>query len=112
MTYSAEGAASYYRVTRTASTGAVTVTPVEVEAKGDIVGVSPDLGSVVVMEFQTANPGVPVDESRLSRWENWPYSSGAEPSLEDLTRLARTFGPPSEEFYDAEDLPIRKQPLE
>lgn len=44
------------------------------------------------MEFQSANPGVAVDEARLSRWENWPHSRGARPSLEDLTRLAQTFG--------------------
>lgn len=44
----------------------------------------------LVMEFRAATDTT-VDESRLSKWENWPHG-GAQPGLEDLARLAAAFG--------------------
>lgn len=51
-----DGSAKYYRVERKVSTGAVTVTPVDIQVDGQIVSVSPDLATLLVMEFQTDNP--------------------------------------------------------
>lgn len=44
-----------------------------------------------VQEFRTANPAARIDDSRVSKWESWPYS-GTRPSLENLAGLAHTFG--------------------
>jgi len=44
----------------------------------------------LVMEYRTVT-GASLDESRLSKWESWPHG-GAAPTLEDLARLAATFG--------------------
>lgn len=45
----------------------------------------------VVQEFRSANPGLPIAESRVSEWEAWPHG-GTRPTLEVLAALAETFG--------------------
>ncbi len=51
-----DGSAKYYRVERNGLTGAVMVTPVEVKADGQVISVSPDLSTLLVMEYQADNP--------------------------------------------------------
>src|SRR5690606_16113065 len=46
----------------------------------------------LVLRFRLVNPDIPVTVSRVSEWENWPYSSRGQLSLEILGWLALTFG--------------------
>ncbi|WP_253870394.1 hypothetical protein [Promicromonospora umidemergens] len=45
----------------------------------------------LVQQYRTANPDARIDESRISRWESWPFG-GSRPSLEALAGLALTLG--------------------
>lgn len=45
----------------------------------------------LVQQYRTVNPGARIDESRISRWESWPFG-GSRPSLEALAGLALTLG--------------------
>lgn len=46
----------------------------------------------LVQEYRTRNPGHPIGQNRISEWESWPYG-GRRPTLEQLGRLKRAFGP-------------------
>lgn len=68
-----------------------------------------------VQQYRTVNPDAPIDDSRLSRWENWPHG-GSRPALEDLARLARAFGHGCRvadliDAIDREHLPSAQQDL-
>ncbi|TQL70289.1 hypothetical protein FB381_4219 [Nocardioides albertanoniae] len=68
-----------------------------------------------VQQYRTVNPDAPIDDSRLSRWENWPHG-GSRPALEDLARLARAFGNGCTvldllDDVDHEHLPLAQQDL-
>lgn len=45
----------------------------------------------LVQQYRTNNPDARIDESRISRWESWPFG-GSHPSLEALAGLALTLG--------------------
>lgn len=45
----------------------------------------------LVLRFRWVNADIPITISRVSEWENWPYGSGGQMSLEILGALALTF---------------------
>lgn len=45
----------------------------------------------LVQQYRTVNPEARIDESRVSRWESWPFG-GSHPTLEALSGLALAFG--------------------
>ncbi|WP_419707953.1 hypothetical protein [Promicromonospora sp. NFX87] len=44
-----------------------------------------------VQAYRAANPSAPIDDTRVSKWESWPFG-GAQPSPEHLAGLVLAFG--------------------